>query len=418
VYGYVTTGTFDTDGLIEGSGSGSDFTPTLVTDNDPPLWYDWTKYPGNSGSMPSTAYLGCLYRGRCVLSGNPDYPYQWYMSRQADPWDWYHVANDAQSPVAGQDAEAGLIGDIIRSLISWRDEYLIFGCANSIWVMRGDPADGGTLDCLDAAVGMFGSRSWCFDGVGNLYFLSKDSICRIPQGLGGVENLSGLVLPKLVQDAALDPTLYRVCMAYDRDKNGILITFTLLSDGSNECYWFDLKTNGFFRESYDSSCGPYSLFYYEANDDSLRRLLVGSTDGYMRNFDDSTKNDTTTNSTSTIDSYTTLPIINAEDDDRNVKMSSLTVTVAGGAAEGAESDSDAVDVELYVGEDSETVLEAIEDGDTAWSTTTLTGPGRANRIRNRAKGHSIAVRLRNSTASQTWAVEKVSADIKQVGKVK
>jgi hypothetical protein len=418
-YGYVTSGTFNTSNSVTGSGSGSAFTPSATDTGAPggnePHWYDWTVYPGNTGAMPAKAYLGCLYRGRCVLSGNPNYPHQWYMSRVADPWDWAYTANDALSPVAGGQGRAGELGDVIRALIPYQDEYLLFGCANSIHALRGDAADNGSLTPLNETVGIFGSHSWCFDGGMNLYFTSKNGIHKIPYGFGPVQTLSQFVLPNLVEDTALDPSVHRVTMGYDREREGILTSITTITSGANVCYWYDLKTEGFYPESYPDVCGAYSMYFYTSNDDTTRKLLIGSADGFVRNFDGSTKNDTTTNSTSAIDSYMTLPIVETEKDDVDVRLNSLVVTTAGGASGGSASDTDGVDVEVYRGEDPETVLEAIEDGDTPHSSTTITGSGKANRIRARARGKALGIRLRNNTASETWAVERVSANIKEVG---
>jgi len=419
-YGYVTSGTFNTANQVTGDGSGTAFTPSATDTGAPgggePLWYDWTVYPGGaSGSMPTKAYLGCLYRGRCVLSGNPNYPYQWYMSRVANPWDWAYAANDALSPVAGGNSRAGEMGDVIRALIPYQDEYLIFGCANSIWALRGDAADGGSLTPLNETTGIFGSRSWCFDGGMNLFFASKNGIHKIPYGFGPTQHISQFVLPNLVEDTELDPTVHRVTMDYDREREGILIAITTLSDGSNVCYWYDLKTEGFYPESYPDVCGPFALYFYASNDDSTRKLLVGSTDGYVRQFADSSKDDVTTNGTSAISSYMTLPIIQSDDDLSILRINEIVVTTAGGASGGSASDTDSVDVETYVGEDPETVLEAIEDGDTPLFNKTITGPGRSNRLRNRSRGRAIGIRLSNDTATSSWAVEKISANIKAVG---
>ena len=414
-YGYVTTGTFNTTNEVTGDGSGTAFTPTAVTDN--PHWYDWTPYQNDTttyGSMPAKAYLGCLYRGRAVLSGNPNYPYQWYMSKVADAYNWAYTANDSLSAVAGGNSRAGELGDVIRALVPYQDEYLLFGCANSIWALRGDPADGGSLTPLNETVGVFGSQSWCFDGGMNLYFTSKNGIHMIPYGFGPVQNLSQFVLPNLVEDTELDPSVHRVTMAYDREREGILTSITTITDGSNVCYWYDLGTKGFYPEDYPNACGAYSLYFHESNDDSYRKLLVGSTDGFIRNFDRTSKDDTTTNGTQAISSYMTLPILQSPEDEDDIRINSIVVTTAGGASGGSSSDTDSVDVEVYVGGDPETVLEAIEDGDTPLHDTTITGPGRANRLRTRSRGNSIGIRLSNDTATSTWAVERVSANIREV----
>jgi hypothetical protein len=422
-YGYVTTGTFDTSHTVTGDGSGTSFTPSATDTGIPggnaPHWYDWTVYPGGaSGSMPAKAYLGCLYRGRCVLSGNPNYPHQWYMSRVAEPWDWAYTANDALSPVAGNNSDAGEMGDIIRALAPYRDEYLVFGCANSIWVMRGDPADNGTLEEIDITVGMFGAESHCFDSKGNLFFMSDHGLYMLPYSLGPIQPISHEVLPNMIDDENLDPTVHRVCMAYDAIRQGILINITTLTSGSNSNYFFDLRTQGFFPETYNAELGVYSSMFYNSVDDEYRGLIVGCADGYVRKFDESTKNDQGTSTNHTITSYLTLPVLAGEDYDKEVKLTSLTVTTAGGASGGSFSDTDGVDIEIYKGRDAETVIEDIEDGATPLHDKSLSGTGRANRIRLRARGHSIGIRAHNDTASSTWALEQVAAEGINVGKVK
>lgn len=418
-YGYVTSGTFTTTYQVTGSGSGTAFTPsataTGVPGSNQPHWYSWTVYPGGaSGSMPAKAYLGCLYRGRCVLSGNPNYPYQWYMSRQANPWDWLYAANDAQSPVAGGNSDAGEIGDIVRALIPYKDEYLIFGCANSLWVLKGDPAEGGVLQEVDLTKGIFGANSWCFDGDGNLYFMSMDGVYVLPSGFGSVKSLSTIVLPKMLEDETATPSTHRVSMGYDKDRFGILISITKLSDGTHLNYWYDLKTNGFFEEEYDTTCGVYSMFYYDSINPTYKGLLLGTKDGYIRRMDEDIKNDETTSSTAAIDAYLVMPVIQAEDDNNKIKLTSMSVTLSGGEASGAEVDSDGVTVDMYSGDDSESVIEAIEDGDTATHTVTVTGPGKSTRLRNRISGHSVAIRLRNNTASQSFGIERISGQIEEI----
>ena len=203
-------------------------------------------------------------------------------------------------------------------------------------------------------------------------------------------------------------------MAYDKDKHGILISVTKLSDGDSTSYWYDLRTNGFFKEDYDDSVAPYCLFYYDSNTVTYKGLLLGSKDGYIRYPDEATKDDETTSSTAAIDGYFVLPVIEAADDNNKVKLTSLAVTMSGGAAAGAESDSDGVTLSIYSAEDSETVIEDIEDGATAVHTITITGPGKADRIRNRTSGHSLALRFRNNTANESFGIERVAGKVEEI----
>ena len=430
VYGYVISGTFDDNNELV-TGTNADGTPTAVSftlDALPvakPHWYAWTVYPtigGESfGTMPAKAYLGCLYRGRNVLAGNPNYPHQWYMSKTGDPWNWVYASTDPLTAAAGNAADAGETGDIIRALIPYKDDYLIFGCASTIWVLTGDPAGGGKIDEVDLTVGMFGANSWCFDGDGNLYFWGTAGIYKTPLGFRNIENLTEISLPDLISDEGADPSSHRITMAYNRKQHGILICITKLSDGTNSNYWYDLKLKGFFPESYPDECGPYSLFYYAANDTDYTDLLVGCKDGYIRKFDDTAKDDNTgSSSTDLISSYCVWPIQHlTEDNDREGKLTSLTIELSGGGTGGDFSDTDGVSYDIYVADDAETVIENIKDvADTPFTTGTLSGTGRKARIRTRVRGAWLGIKFYNSTASETFAINKVFGEVKPAGKIK
>ena len=420
IYGYVTSGTFViTAGYTLSGGSLDPETrvPSAVTAN--PHWYDWTVYPGGtSGTMPTKGYLGCLYRGRLVLSGSPNYPHQWYMSKTANPWNWVYASTDPLGAVAGNNADAGEIGDIIRALIPYKDEYLLFGCASTLWVLTGDPAGGGTISEVDLTTGMFGANSWCFDGAGNLYFWGTGGIYKSPLGFRSVENLTEIHLPDLLSDEDVDATSHRITMGYDIKRHGIVICITKLSDGTNSNYWYDLRLKGFFPETYPNECGAYSQYYYSANDNDLADLLVGCKDGYIRKFDND-KDDNIGNTTQLIDSYAVWPVQHlSEDNDKEGKLTSLTVELAGGGAGVPFSDTDGVTYEIHVADDAETLIENIISGDVPHSTGTLTGSGRKARIRARVRGAWLGLKFLNSTKSQTWAINRVYGVITPAGRIK
>lgn len=422
IYGYRTTPTYTF--ASEETVTGTDDDDNAISfvlgaaETAGPHWYSWTPYGGstNFGALPEKAYLGCLYRGRCVLSGNPDYPYQWYMSRQANPWDWVHAANDSQSPVAGGNSDAGEIGDVVRALIPYRDEYLLFGCANSIWVLKGDPADNGSLQEVDLTKGMFGAQSWCYDGDGNMYFASLHGIHVLPAGFGPIQNLSELPLPKMLIDFSAQPNTHRICMGYDRLRGGILVSITRLADGYNINYYYDLKTQGWFPEEYPDSCGAYSMFSYDSQESEYSGLLLGTTDGFIRVHDDSTKSDAESTGTTAISADVTLPILASEDGNNAIKIISESITLGGGASSGSFSDSSGVTMEIYSGEDAQTVIEDVLDGATPMHSTTITGSGKANRIRNRTTGNAIAIRFKNTNVDESFAIEKVSVETQEVKK--
>ena len=421
IYGYTTSGTFVTTGGYTLSGGSMDpatRVPSAVASS--PHWYDWTVYPGGaSGTMPTKAYLGCLYRGRTVLSGNSNYPHQWYMAKTSNPYDWVYSGIDPLSAVAGNNADAGEIGDVIRTLIPYKDEYLIIGCASTIWVLTGDPAMGGKIDEVDLTVGMFGANSYCFDGDGHLYFWGTAGIYKIPLGFRSVENLTEIALPELLEDEDVNPETHRIIFGYDRKRHGIVICITVLATGVNSNYFYDLKLKAFFPETYPDECGAYSIYYYAANDNDYADLLVGSKDGYIRVFDDSKKDDDIGNTDQLISSYAVWPLQHlAEDNDKKGKLTSLTIELTGGASGGSFSDTDGVSYDIHVADDAETLIEDIKDGATPFTTGTLSGTGRKARIRVKVRGAWLGLRLYNSTVSETWAVNKVYAEIKEVGRIK
>jgi hypothetical protein len=375
-----------------------------------PHWYDWTPYSNDTttyGSMPSEAYISCLYRGRLVLAGHRSYPHQWYMSKVGDPWNWLYGENDPLTAIAGQDADAGLIGDVIRVLIPYSDDYLLFGCASSIWRLSGDPASSGSIDEVSRDVGMYGFKAWCFDSKRRLFFMSASGdLYRLDTPLSQPMNLSEQALPELIEDWALNPSTDRVVLTFDPLRNGIIISKTTLASGVNLNYWYDLNVEGFFPETYPNACGIFCGLNYQSDASGTRKLILGSNDGYLRSFEDSAKDDDSGGSDTAISSDVTFPLIIAAEDAEN-KLTSLTFYLAGGAASGSFSDTDGVTWEIYTGDDAETVLEDILDGATPQETGTLSGTGRKNKVRRRVRGRAIAIRLKNTTATETWAVEKI-----------
>jgi len=388
-----------------------------------PHWYDWTVFGNDTttyGTMPSSSTLVELYRGRLVLNDN-DRPHAWHMTKIGDPYKIkYDSTNDGElSAVTYAQSFVGEIGDILTTFIRVSDDLFIFGCQNSIWVMVGDPLASGQIAQLTGDTGVWGSRSYCLTDT-DLYFLGNDGLYRCNlegNSISRPENISKLRLPTLISDLDLDKSLHRVVLAYDPEKRGVLICKSLLSGGTNSNYWFSLTTQGFFPETYPDSCGIFSACYYPATDETYKDFLVGCQDGYIRKFDNSTKNDTTTSSTSDISSYVLMLQRLGQDDNTQGLLRDLTAITAGGAANGDFSDTDSLSYSLYKGEDAETVLEDVIDGATAFKTGSWSGTGKQNRIRLRMRDHWMGIKLSNNTASETWALNSLNGTIAPKGKV-
>lgn len=411
IYGKRTTvATFGAE-VISGTdddGSDIDFTTSIV-ETTPPHWYSWTVF-GNVadsdkyGTIPSSAYLVCRYRGRIVLSGDPSYPHQWYMSKVGFPFDFLYGTNDPMSAVAGTNADAGELGDIVRALIPFGDDFLIFACANSIHLLDGDPVSGGSIDELDNKTGIFGPWAWCIDGIGDLWFYGTGGLYKMTGGRSKPINISQAHLPQLIDTWAAIPGTHRIVLTYDPFRNGVIISRTTLADGTNLNYWYDLKTEGFYPESYPTACGIFSSAYYDSDAVATKGLVLGCNDGYIRNFYDADKNDDIGTTNRQISSYATWPIQHlTEDNDKEGKLTSLTIELAGGAANSAFGDTDEVDYEIHVADDAETCLEKIKNGDTPFTTGTLSGTGRKTRIRTKVRGAYLGLKLFNVITTTDWA---------------
>ncbi len=440
IYGYVTSGTFNITGSITQTAQSDDtldaMSPNPITaDLDDvtagPHWYDWTAFPSigstSFGSPPNKAYLGCLYNGRTVVSGNPEAPNQWYMSRQTNPWDWAYVANDAQSPVFGGNGDLGELGDIIRCLAPYKDDYLIFGCSNSVWVMWGDPMAGGSIREVSLTTGIFGANSFCWDSNNKFYFWGNNGLYRttIP---GAPQCISQFKLPRLAKDEAAGPLTHRITLLYDADRHGILVAITVLASGVNSNYWYDLNAldeneiGGFFPETYPSDFGVYSGIYYDSNTPGLKGLVLGQADGFIRTFDDTAKSDTVGQTDNAIDSYVCLgPIAMSRVPRREGVLSGVDLTVAGGgSSEATQANSNDVDFKVYTAKTSEEVLEFMAANVNPNFAGTFTGPGnfRGSTRRQTVRNAYLGVRLQNDTAEESWAYEDLFVHLKDSGRQK
>jgi hypothetical protein len=426
-YGYAyyagSATAFDTSAVV--TGTGTDFTPTAVT--DPPHWYDWTSYAGTAGSLPNKAYLGCLYNGRAVLSGDPEHPNQWYMPRQANPFDWTYIQGDPGSPVKGGNSDLGELGDIVRCLAPYKDDYLIFGCSNSVWVMFGDAMAGGSIREVSLTTGIFGANSFCWDDSNNFYFWGNNGLYRttIP---GVPQCISQYKLPRIVKDEAASPQTHRITLMYDSDRHGILVAITLLASGANSNYFYDLNAvdentvGGFFPETYPTECGIFSGIYYDSNDPELKGLVVGCTDGYIRYFDDGAKNDIIgPGNESTINSSVSLgPVHISGLAQREGTVGGLDITTAGGKIGGSQADSDNVDFKIFTSRTAANILEKMKAGVNPNFAGTFVGPGdlRGSTRRQTARGVYLGVKLENTTAGESWGFEDVFVNLKASGRKK
>jgi hypothetical protein len=204
-------------------------------------------------------------------------------------------------------------------------------------------------------------------------------------------------------------------MGYDKKRHGIVICITKISDSTNSNYFFSLQTKGFYPFTLPEECGAFSLLYYDANNKTYADLLFGCADGYVCNFVDTAKSDDIGATDEAINAYVTYPIIPLAGEDEEGKITELVFDSAGGAASGTFGDTDAFSWEIHLGNDAETVLEDIRDGATAVFSGTVTGTGRQNKVRSRMRGAYAGLKIYNSTAASTFAINKVKYNVVPAG---
>lgn len=425
VYGKrTTTATFSSGETITGTNAagtpyaGAVSLVSSAAEVDEPHWYDWTPYGGdasNYGAMPDTAFNVSRYRGRLVITVDKKYAHQWYMTRQKNPFDFLYVAGDAQSPVAGNDADCGEVGDIVKVGIPYHDDYFIFGCANELWYMSGDPAFGGELDILDENSGILGDRAYCWDNRKRLYMLCTSGLLRIPLGFQSIENLTNELWPNWVKDLAFDSSLHRIVLAFNPEDIGIHIFKTVLATGVSTAWWYDLRTEGLFPDSIPNTMGVYCAQYYQTEEPSYRKLLFGCADGYVRFMDPSTRNDDST----AIDSYVGFgPLGLSTHPRKDGKLTNIDIVTGGGEAAGSETDSDDVYCQVHVARTAAKIIEKFNAGATPKLTKTFSAPGysKSNMDRRSVRGQWGGIVVGNSTAGESWSMERLIVESREVGR--
>lgn len=196
-------------------------------------------------SVVPGANLCCTYRARAVIAASGES--LWVMSKVGDATSWTEDPLDKNSAYRGNSTGvAGVPGDGITALIPFGDEYLIFGATSSIWMLNGDPRNGGRVVELTRKVGVYNSVSWCFDSRGTLWFLGSDyGLYRLAKGeRSPVEVLKGRcahLLRDIIPFAANARTAY---LEYDQRREAVMIMVTTTALSSS----LALKSVVYFTE--------------------------------------------------------------------------------------------------------------------------------------------------------------------------
>jgi len=240
-------------------------------------------YAATAGQVPTGCPLISRYLGRIVMSGAEIAPHAWFMSRQNDEYDFDYSQDDSQRAVAGTASEAGVPGDPIVAQIPHSDDYLIFGCMNSVWRMAGDPAYGGSLDALSRSVGIIGPNAWCLGPAGELIFLSLNGLYALPPGGNSYPiPLSEDILPDEFRN--IDASVLEISLEYDVQDNGVHVYLTPESSNARTHWWFDWGNKTFWPLTLASDYEPTATCAIQATAIEESGVILGGRDGKLRRF--------------------------------------------------------------------------------------------------------------------------------------
>lgn len=354
----------------------------------------------SSGSPTERWSLISSWRGRLVLARGLTQPHNWIMSAIGDPTDWDlfpPVVNPGQA-VAGTISRAGLVPDIINSVIPYNDDLLLFGGDRSIFRLTGDPMSNGQMDLVTDVVGIAFGRAWDKDPQGNLYFLSsRGALYVMPPG----RQIRELSLGKFEQrlSSINFSKSYTQLIWNDVDRTLHIFTFPFGQQVGSPSLGYPLRHFRYERDSSafweDSYVGvPTCAAISDSDSPSDRALLIGFVDNYVRKWDNSASDD----DGSPIDSYVTFGPFGSQDS--QLRMSMIKAILA--------DNQGGVNIQLFSSDNPDVM------GDPVWAGKLVSGSN--PNLFTRVKGSYFWIRLRNNQAGERWSFENMKVRVDQAGR--
>jgi len=392
----VATGNMTLDSTVGGSGTASVRVDRTIREYDP-IAKTLTNLEADPGK--GTVQPGCpliaVYRERLVTGAPPTAPHAYFMSRQGDFGDWDYSQDDAGAAIAGTPANDGSVGQPLTALIPFKNDYLILGCSQSMWVLRGDPTSGGELDNLSVAKGIIHRGAWCRSPNNEIIFLSQNGVYVLSPGDMTPMPVTEGKLPRDLVN--VDPVNTQISMSFDYQRNGVHLFLTPKIAGNATHYWIDWISKSIWPMNYHSDHEPYCTMDFVQNGS----VLFGCRDGYIRSFRNILAKDDGESKSSYI---TFAPLMLNPKEHVEGVMTDIAAAVP--------SLSGSVTWEVLVADSTEKLLSA-----SVFDTGTWDRNGWQYSSRPRARGRVFALRLRGATV-ENWMVESISVAIKAGGRAR
>jgi len=372
---------------------------------------DWDEAKDRNGNYDPAGFVpvGCpliaTFQDRLVLAGNPQNA--WYMSRRNVPNDFNYYATDDGRAVAGTLSDTGSTGEPMTALIPFGDDYLVFGGRSSLWVMRGDPVLGGTLNNISRSVGVAGPRAWCHTPNGGLVFLARSGglymlAYELNRGWFPVP-LSGGKIPKDLStvDLARDPVL-----AFDRRLDGVWLFNGREPRGAEHSWFIDWPTKSFWRQYIRRGHSPASIVELLAPGRNDCGIVYGTGSGRIMGLRMDFAGDAPKTSGGVTEVYANSAWIIFGPLSNGMLKANLTLIRAT-----LDPDSAPVAWSVHRGDTADDIL----DSDNNLASGTWNG-GRNYANRPRIGGQRLALRLDGDGSSlYPWALDEIEIDLRHAG---
>jgi len=359
-----------------------------------------------SGEVPKRCKLIASWRARLVLARSSDSPHNWFMSAIGEPtnWDLFpRVVNSSQA-IAGTISKAGLVPDVINTLVPYNDDLLIIGGDHSIYRMTGDPMAGGQIDLITDVTGMAFGQSWDKDPQGVLYFVSpRGQLYMMSPGKAGMRELSNGRFEQRLANIDLTNNYIKVVWN-DLERQLHIFVMPYGAGGTHLAHFrYERDSDAFWQDEFGTTAvtdvQPTAALVVDADAPGDRALLIGGEDGRVRKWSKDVRNDQRTTSTShPIDSQVVLGPYGAPE--AEVRLTKIQAVMA--------SDQQRANIQIYASDAPDTM------GNMVWSGTLM--PGRNPNIFARAKGSFFWIRIRNAWSDERWSFETMQLTVAKTGR--
>lgn len=356
---------------------------------------DFTASAGTETAATLGQYqLAAVYRGRLVLAADRLNPQNFVLSRVGVPTDFNYAATDVATAFAGNASKAGQIGEPIVSLMPFNDDIMLIGGDHNLWAMRGDPADGGSIDLVSDAIGILGKDAWTKSPDGTIFFVGTGGLFKMSPDGGVPENISSGLWNEYFR--SINRSTNYVQCAWDRDRHLMYVYVVPVNSGTALSLVWDDRTQAFWPIQLPTTQGPLCSLLYDGDGPTDRQILMGGRDGFIYRFQDTNTSD----DGNAIVSYIFMGPAKADDATDSV-IEELEMVMGG------TSGSPNVVATLFAGQ---TVEEAYS-APIRSRIKTLTTTGRQSHWLPKLRGSSFFLKLGNATLNKTWTFEKAFGTI-------